>query len=441
MATVTKREWKTSKGKTRQAWVLAYTDALGKRHKEQFETKTEAEARETKVKGQLSTGEYRPDAKTKTVSDACKSYLEALELRHKNDQKATKTYLVTNQGEIWNYIAPNLKPPEHRLSNRVTPFPASGAIGHKKLAQFTSADVVAFYERLLKAGMSVTMTRRVVATLVRVLKRAIVENWVAVNAATGVEIIEPDTHGEDDEGTGRVIPPSKTDMATLLRAAKAVETARAAMAREADDSQLAILDTLDLPGSIALPDLLALLDLPDLRGLYIRLLFAATTGLRASEQWALRWSDLDLEARKVSVVRRVDYRGNIGRTKSPASVRKVPLGSATVEALKEWKRQTNQSGPDDLVFPASGGGYTWHGNFLKRTFDPFKRAVGVPGVTWHAFRHFAISTWIEAELKPKVVQTFAGHATLAITMDRYGHLFPSDDHGAAMDRVAESIAL
>jgi integrase len=44
--------------------------------------------------------------------------------------------------------------------------------------------------------------------------------------------------------------------------------------------------------------------------------------------------------------------------------------------------------------------------------------------------------WIEAGLAPKTIQTFAGHSSLAVTMDRYGHLFPSDDHKAAMDAIA-----
>jgi len=51
-------------------------------------------------------------------------------------------------------------------------------------------------------------------------------------------------------------------------------------------------------------------------------------------------------------------------------------------------------------------------------------------------RHYAISTWIEAGLTPKTVQTLAGHSSLQVTMDRYGHLFPSDDHKAAMDAIA-----
>jgi integrase len=50
---------------------------------------------------------------------------------------------------------------------------------------------------------------------------------------------------------------------------------------------------------------------------------------------------------------------------------------------------------------------------------------------WHVLRHFAVSCWIEAGLSPKTVQTFAGHGSLQVTMDRYGHLFKSDDHKKA----------
>jgi integrase len=59
--------------------------------------------------------------------------------------------------------------------------------------------------------------------------------------------------------------------------------------------------------------------------------------------------------------------------------------------------------------------------------------------TWHSLRHFAVSCWIEAGLAPKTVQTFVGHATLQMTMDTYGHLFPSDDHGKAMDAIAKGL--
>ena len=77
-----------------------------------------------------------------------------------------------------------------------------------------------------------------------------------------------------------------------------------------------------------------------------------------------------------------------------------------------------------------------HDNLIKRRYKPTLTVAGVSGINWHSLRHYAVSTWIEAGLTPKTVQTFAGHSSLQVTMDRYGHLFPSDDHKAAMDAIA-----
>jgi integrase len=91
-----------------------------------------------------------------------------------------------------------------------------------------------------------------------------------------------------------------------------------------------------------------------------------------------------------------------------------------------------------------------HDNLIKRQFlplfekleaahneDPATIPVPLRRFNWHALRHFAVSCWIEAGLTPKTVQTFAGHASLQVTMDRYGHLFPSEDHKTAMDQIAK----
>jgi integrase len=85
------------------------------------------------------------------------------------------------------------------------------------------------------------------------------------------------------------------------------------------------------------------------------------------------------------------------------------------------------------------GWYENHDNMITREFlplfdkpaDPYAETEynePVPRFNWHALRHFAISCWIEAGLAPKTVQTFAGHGSLAVIMDRYGHLFKSDGH-------------
>ena len=62
---------------------------------------------------------------------------------------------------------------------------------------------------------------------------------------------------------------------------------------------------------------------------------------------------------------------------------------------------------------------------------------GKPKYGPHAFRHYAISTFIDMGYPPKRVQDIAGHSTLAMTMDTYGHLFPDPEGDADMMRRAE----
>jgi integrase-like protein len=56
------------------------------------------------------------------------------------------------------------------------------------------------------------------------------------------------------------------------------------------------------------------------------------------------------------------------------------------------------------------------------------KAAGLPkGTRFHHLRHFYASTLIAAGLHPKAIQARLGHATIAETMDTYGHLFPDAD--------------
>lgn len=154
---------------------------------------------------------------------------------------------------------------------------------------------------------------------------------------------------------------------------------------------------------------------------------------------------VDLEAGTVAVATRLDRYGVEDTTKSVAGRRTVSIGRAQLDDLKAFK---GDALPDQLVFPVEirrkgddrvRHAFTNHGNMLKRQLKPLLERAEQPHVGWHSLRHFAVSTWIDDGRPPKTVQTWAGHATLAITMDRYGHLFPSDDHKTAMDRIAEGM--
>jgi integrase len=264
-------------------------------------------------------------------------------------------------------------------------------VGGRKLAQFSARAVGEFRDRIRTAGVTVPTTRKIVATLHSVLEHAIAEDWVATNAVSGVKVI-----GARGEGSKKIVPPSKDDIRMLI----------------------------DTAGE-------------DLR---LILLFAASTGARAGEQWAARWRDVNFDRDELHICRRVDAYREEGPPKSTAGVRTVPLSGQLIAALKVWRLKSGFSNADDLIFPNREGHHLGHDNFIKRQFLPlFDKLPSAKRFNWHGLRHFAVSCWIEAGMAPKTVQTFAGHASLQVTMDRYGHLFPSEDHGKAMDQIAKGL--
>jgi integrase len=263
-------------------------------------------------------------------------------------------------------------------------------LGAWKLSQVTARAIGEFRDRIRTGGVTVPTARKILATLHGVLEYAISQDWIATNAAHGVKVIGP-----RGEGTRKVVPPSKDDLRIIIDAADPVTR--------------------------------------------LMLIFAASTGARAREQWAARWKDVDLDKGGLRISRRVDVYGEEGAPKTAAGMRMVPLSAPLVSALKAWKLGSQYSKPEDLIFPNRQGVHIGHDNLVKRRFTPLFEATKIAQFNWHGLRHFAVSTWIEAGLSPKTVQTFAGHASLQVTMDRYGHLFPSADHRRAMDQIAKGL--
>jgi integrase len=391
MAKIKKRSWTNASGK-HEAWQLDFTDRFGKRHREQFSLKRDAETRLGELQGTTRAGTYRALADKSDVASACKAFCGYMTERADRKEKVTETYLRTTRQHCENYIDP---PNEYVVRRQGTvrkdTINFRGGIGAIKLSDLTAARVIKFRDDMRKHGAGIVTTRRVLGTLSRILKHAVESDMATMNVAKGIRVI-----GTRDEDSERVTPPAKADLAALLKAAE-----------------------------------------PDFK---IRIQFAAATGLRASEQWALRWSRVDLQAGKVTVDSRVDAFGNIDVTKSAAGMRTVPIGKAMIEQLAAWRNRSKQKENDGFVFPDSRGGFTRHTNYMKRNWAPLVIAAEVDHIGWHALRHYAVSTWIEAGLQPKAVQTLAGHASYAITMNRYGHLFPSDDHQAAFDKIAATLA-
>jgi integrase len=315
------------------------------------------------------------------------------------DERMTRHNFAGYEGHVFNYVCPD--PERHTRSRRFHKRGFfTGGIGNLKLAHLSARAVGDFRDRLRDFGLSVATTRQVLGTLKLVLGYAISRDLLAVNVARGVKVI-----GRRDEAARKIVPPTKAALKQLIAVAP-----------------------------------------PDFR---VKLLVAAMTGMRAGEFHALRWKHLDFDKAEMRIETRVDAYRQEDVTKTAAGMRTIPLGAEVVAELKAWRARTRRPRDHDLVFPNRRGWYENHDNMVKRDFrplfaklallhesDPAQHAPSPKIFNWHALRHFAISCWIDAGLAPKTVQTFAGHSTLAVTMDRYGHLFKSDDHKLAMNQIA-----
>src|SRR6185437_2100473 len=99
------------------------------------------------------------------------------------------------------------------------------------------------------------------------------------------------------------------------------------------------------------------------------LLTAIFTGLRASELRGLRWADVDLDKRELHVRQRADRYHTIGKPKSDAGERTVPLTPIVVNTLREWKLACPKS-DKGLVFPTGAGNVEAHSNIVHRGLGP-----------------------------------------------------------------------
>lgn len=155
---------------------------------------------------------------------------------------------------------------------------------------------------------------------------------------------------------------------------------------------------------------------------------AALAGLRASELRGLGWSSLALgDEPAVTVVQRADFQALLGSPKSSSSRRKVPLGETAARAVKEWRLA--QPPGRCLVFGTAADRPDMLSNLQRRLLTPLCAAAGTRRYAWHGLRHYAVSAWLAAGIDPKTAQTWAGHGSLTLTLNTYGHVIPRpDDH-------------
>ncbi len=267
----------------------------------------------------------------------------------------------------------------HRSYEQVLRLHVLPSIGSVRLADLSSAHVKALYQSNLKSA-SRSMQARIHVTL-RVL----------LNFAREEGVLQTDP------------------LATIRQAAPRHKLARIESLTEAQVAQLM---------KAAQPHRLGAM-----------ILLAITTGMRQGELFALRWSDVDIARRALSVVRsaqELDGEITIVEPKTATSRRRITLPLIAVNALKARRVLANNEEHDsDLVFPGLRGTTLRKSNFIRRDWKQIQEAAGLSGIRFHTLRHTAASLLLSAGVNPKIVQELLGHASIRLTLETYSHLLPT----------------
>lgn len=127
----------------------------------------------------------------------------------------------------------------------------------------------------------------------------------------------------------------------------------------------------------------------------LMVLLDVTTGLRRSELFALKWSDIDFWNLVIDIKRSI-CEGIVGNCKTEASRRSIPLSLDVAADLWLLKESTNYAAPDDWVFASprvKGKSSRRPDVVLAKVIQPEAIRAGIKKrIGWHTFRHTYATT-------------------------------------------------
>jgi integrase len=139
------------------------------------------------------------------------------------------------------------------------------------------------------------------------------------------------------------------------------------------------------------------------------LLLSIHTGMRMSEQYGLRWSQVDVERRQI----------HLPKTKN-GDPRTISLNSVALEALAQVRGESKKPGTAP-VFPYLRGSETLQG--AHGWFPTAPEDAKINAYSWHCNRRTFASRLVMAGVDLRIVAELLGHRTLQMVI-RYSHLAP-----------------
>ena len=163
-----------------------------------------------------------------------------------------------------------------------------------------------------------------------------------------------------------------------------------------------------------------------------------TTGLRRGELLALRWGDLDVQNRTLSInksLARQDGKLVISTPKTPNSIRTGLLPEDTVKLLVE-EHARHPANP--YLFPSPRTGETWDPDGFRRLHDRIIKEIGAEHVRFHDMRHTFATLSLKSGVDVRTLSETLGHFSAGFTLSTYVHSTSGMKQSAA-DAIGNTI--
>lgn len=169
---------------------------------------------------------------------------------------------------------------------------------------------------------------------------------------------------------------------------------------------------------------------------------AVYTGLRRGELLALRWCDVDLQSKTLSVNKALtSIRGKgvvASEPKTRNSRRLVSLPPSATGLLRSLKAQRMEKyeaacvpwTETAYIFCNSDGGPV-SPDTITHAFQRLAKELGFNDIRFHDLRHTHATLMLKQGVHPKIVSERLGHASVNITLDTYSHVLPGLQESAA----------
>lgn len=174
---------------------------------------------------------------------------------------------------------------------------------------------------------------------------------------------------------------------------------------------------------------------------------AIRCGLRQGELFGLRWKDVDLSRRELRVAGQIRG-GQRARGKTKHAHRALPLSAESVRVLTKHKQNQAEEkaisaegwNAGDLVF-CSEIGAPLSPKSIGDQFDALLRKAELPDIRFYDMRHTYAALSIAAGVDIYTLSRRMGHSSIAVTADRYGHLYQGHSQDVdALDRLLQRSA-